>query len=133
MRLRIAVAERVCAASVRRPRSVHRPLERERVEERDGVFAAVAGEVAVVTVDHRDARTDEARDREHRNAGAEPEGRVGVAEVVETADRLDASGDLSWSPVAAAEDAEVDPAIGERAPHVDDAGLAVDVVLLEPE
>jgi hypothetical protein len=44
---------------------------------------AVTGEVAVVAVDHRDARTDEARDREHRNAGAEREGCVGVAQVIE--------------------------------------------------
>ena len=39
----------------RRPPSVHRAFERERVEERDGVLAAVVGEVAVVVVDHRDA------------------------------------------------------------------------------
>jgi hypothetical protein len=30
------------AASVRRPRSVHRPLERERVEQRDRVLAALS-------------------------------------------------------------------------------------------
>lgn len=69
----------------RRPRSVHGPLERERVEERDGVLPAVVGEVAVVLINHRDARTDEARDREDRNAGAKREGDVGVAQVVEIA------------------------------------------------
>ena len=68
------------------------------------MLVAVAGEVAVVAVDHRDARADEARDREHRHAGAEREGGVGVAQVVETADRLDAGGDLGGPPVAAAED-----------------------------
>src|SRR5947208_16949879 len=71
---------------------------------------AVAGEVAVVAVDHRNARADEARDGEHRNAGAEREGGVCVAHVVEAANGLDAGGDLDRSPVAAAEDAEVDPA-----------------------
>ena len=78
MRLRIAVDERVCAASGRRPPSVHRPLERERVKERDRMLAAVVGQVAVVAVDHRDARTGEARDGEHWNAGAEREGGVSV-------------------------------------------------------
>jgi hypothetical protein len=52
------------------------------------VLAAVAGEVAVVMVDHRDARAHEAGDREHRNAGAQSEGRVRVAPVVEVAQRI---------------------------------------------
>ena len=71
---------------------------------------AVTGEMAVVAVDHRDARADEARDGEYQNAGAEREGGVGVAHVVEPANGFDAGGDLGGSPVAAAEDAEVDPA-----------------------
>jgi hypothetical protein len=74
------------------------------------MLAAVAGQVAVVAIDHRDARADEARDREHRNTGAERKGRVSVAQVVKAANRLDVRGYLRWSPVAAAEDAEVDPA-----------------------
>jgi hypothetical protein len=37
--------------SRRRPRSVHRPLERERIRKRDGVLAAVVGELAVMAVD----------------------------------------------------------------------------------
>ena len=53
------------------------------------MFVAVEGEVAVVEVDHRDARAHEARESEHRNAGAEREGGVGVAQVVEIAQRLD--------------------------------------------
>jgi len=61
--LLIRLSQRWC----RRPRSVHGPLERERVEERDGVFAAVIGEVAVVTVDHGDARPHETRDCEHKS------------------------------------------------------------------
>jgi hypothetical protein len=43
----------------RRPPSVHGPFECERVEERDGVLVAVDCEVAVVEVDHRDARAHE--------------------------------------------------------------------------
>jgi len=43
------------AASTQRP-----PLfVRECVEQRDGVFTAVVGEVAVVAIDHRDAGTHE--------------------------------------------------------------------------
>ena len=74
------------------------------------MLMTVAGEVAVVAVDHRDARADEARDREHRNAGPAGEGGVRVAQVVEPTDRFDADGDLCGPPVAPAEDAEADPA-----------------------
>jgi hypothetical protein len=42
------------------------------------VLAAVVGQVAVVAVDHRDARAHETGDGEHRYAGAERERRVGV-------------------------------------------------------
>src|SRR5882672_41500 len=129
------------------------------------MLTAVTGEVAVVAVHHRDARADEARDRKHRNAGTESEGGVRVAQVVKTTDRLNAGRELGRPPVAAAEDAEVDPAaarvreedrvyrgrqaverlnglrlqrhraraqprlgvldpaVGERAPHVNDAKL----------
>jgi hypothetical protein len=73
------------------------------------VFAAVAGEVTVVVVDHRDARADETGDGEDRDTGAEREGRIGVAHVVETTERLDIGGDLGGLPVPAAEDPEVDP------------------------
>jgi hypothetical protein len=52
------------ATSTQRPRA----FERERVQERDGVLAAVAGEVSVVVVDHCDARAHEAGDGEDRNA-----------------------------------------------------------------
>ena len=57
-----------------------------------------------MAVDHRDARTDKARDREHGDAGAEREGGVRVAQIVEAADRFDAGGDLGGSPVSAAEE-----------------------------
>jgi hypothetical protein len=67
-------------------------------------------------VDHRDARAHEAGDREDRNAGAEREGRVGVAQVIQVAQRLGACGSLCGLPVAAAEAAEVDsaPEFGNR-------------------
>src|SRR6266536_1599107 len=42
------VAARSYGPPVRRPPSVHRPLERERIEERDGVLMAVDREMAVV-------------------------------------------------------------------------------------
>ena len=77
---------------------VHRSFDREGVEERDGVFAAIAGEVAVVAIDHRDAGAHEAGDGEHGDAGSQREGRVGVARVVEVAQRLDAGGDLGGFP-----------------------------------
>ncbi len=64
---------------VRRPPSVHRPFERERIEERDGVLVAVDREMTVVEVDHRDARAHESRESEHWHAGTEREGGVGVA------------------------------------------------------
>ena len=80
---------RLCGPARRRPPSVHRPLERERIEERDGVLVAVDREVAVVKVDHRDARAHEPREREYRHAGAEREGGVGVAQVVQVTQGLD--------------------------------------------
>jgi hypothetical protein len=93
-----------------RPPSVHGPFERERVQERDGVLVAVDCEVAVVEVDHRDARAHEPREGEHRDAGAEREGGVGVAQVVEVAQRFDPDGSLGGLPLAAVEVAEVEMA-----------------------
>jgi hypothetical protein len=72
------------------------------------VFAAVAGKVTVVAVDHRDARAHEAGDGEDRDAGAQCERGVGMPEVVEMTKRVDASRDLRCLPVAASETAEVD-------------------------
>jgi hypothetical protein len=45
------------------------------------VLATVVGEVAVVVVDHRDARAHEPRDGEDGDSRAEGEGSVGVAQV----------------------------------------------------
>ena len=78
---RIAVAERVCAASGRRPRSVHRPLER--VHQRDGMLAAIPRKVAVVAVDHRDARTDEATPQTQARPAGRPAVSVGKWSVVD--------------------------------------------------
>lgn len=47
------------------------------------MLAAVTREVAVMLVDHRDARADEARDRKGGDAGTNCERHVGVAQVVE--------------------------------------------------
>jgi hypothetical protein len=52
------------------------------------MLTAVASELAVVAVDHRDARAHEARDRKHRDAGAQREAGVGGTQVVEMAERL---------------------------------------------
>ena len=74
------------------------------------MLAAVASKMTVVVVDHRDARAHEARDREHRDAGSQCEGGVGMAQVVEVAERVDAGRDLGRFPMTPAEAAEVDVA-----------------------
>ena len=72
------------------------------------MLEAVDGEVAVVEVDHRDARAHEPGDGEHRHAGPEGEGRVAVAEVVEVSERFDPERFLGGLPVPPVEVAEVD-------------------------
>ena len=74
------------------------------------MLVAVDCEVAVVEIDHRDARAHEPREREHRDAGAEREGGVGVAQVVEVAQRLDPDCFLDGFLVPAVEVAEVEVA-----------------------
>jgi len=59
----------------------------EGVEERDGVFAAVAGEVAVMPVDHGQAGAHEAGEIEDRDVGAKREGRECVSQVVRPSQR----------------------------------------------
>jgi hypothetical protein len=49
------------------------------------------------------------RESEHRHAGAQREGGVGVAQVIEVAQRLYARGALGAFPVATPKAAEVDP------------------------
>ena len=72
------------------------------------MLTAVASEMDVVVVDHRDARAHEARDREHRDAGSQCEGGVGMAQVVEVAERVDAGRNQGQFPMTPAEAAEVD-------------------------
>ena len=84
------------------------------VEQRHRVLAAVAGEVTVVAVDHRQARAQEPREIEDRNAGAERKGRVRVAQVVRLAERIDASRILRRLPLAPAEVAQIDVAAARR-------------------
>jgi hypothetical protein len=67
------------AASTERPRG---GLRSEDIKKGDRMFATVASQVAVVAVDHRQARAHEPRQLEDRNTGAESEGRVGVAQVI---------------------------------------------------
>jgi hypothetical protein len=51
------------------------------------MFTAVVSEVPVVVIDHGDARAHEAGDGEDGDAGAEREGGVGAAEIIEVAQR----------------------------------------------
>ncbi len=78
------------------------------------MLASVAGEMAVVAVDHRDARAHEAGEVEDGDARPEREGGVGVAQVVETPQRLDAGGRLCGPPFAGAEVVEVEVAAPRR-------------------
>ena len=101
---------RLCGDAGRRPPSVHGPFERERIHERYGVLVAVDGEVAVVEVDHCDARAHEPRQGKHRDPGAEREGGIRVAQVVEIAQRVDPPCFLDGLPMAAVEVAEIEVA-----------------------
>ena len=74
------------------------------------MLVAVDGEVAVVEVDHGDARAHEPGEGEHRNAGAERESGVGAAQLQQVPKRLDPDGSSGWLPVAAVEVAGVEAA-----------------------
>jgi hypothetical protein len=58
-------------------------------QEADRVLAAVAGEMAVVAVDHGQARAHVAGEVEGEDAGTEREGGEGVSEIVDPARWLD--------------------------------------------
>ena len=73
------------------------------------MLTAVVSEMPVVVIDHRDARAHEAGDGEDGDASAEREGGIGVAQVIEVAQRLGRSCLLGGFPVATAEATEVDP------------------------
>src|SRR6266508_2713214 len=87
------------ARRLRRPRSVHqRPpwtlAGAQLVEQADRMFASVAGEVAVMTIDHGQAGAHVAGEVERGDAGTECEGREGMSEIVDPAQRLDPGGTL---------------------------------------
>jgi len=78
------------------------------------VLAAVAGEVAVVAVDHGQARTHVAGEVEGGDAGTEREGREGVPEIVDAPKRPDPDDQLGRLPVAVAEVVQVEVAAAGR-------------------
>src|SRR5437588_311910 len=90
-------------------------LIRVAVEELDGVLAPVAREVAVVAVDHRQARAHVTEKVERGDPSTEREGRERVPEIVNPARRLDRSGVLGRLPVPVAEVVEVKRAPSEAA------------------
>jgi hypothetical protein len=71
------------------------------VEQFDCVLAAIAGEMAVVAVDHGQACSHVAGEVERGDAGAEREGREGVPQIVDAAQRRDVGGVLGRLPAAA--------------------------------
>ena len=74
------------------------------------MFASVAGEVAVVAVDHGQAGAHVAGEVEGGDAGTKREGGEGVPEIVDAPDRLDSSRELGGLPVAVAEVVQVEVA-----------------------
>jgi len=80
------------------------------VEEADRVLAAVAGEVAVVAVDHGQACAHLAGEVEGGDAGTEREGGEGVAQIVDAPERFDSGGSLGGFPVAVAKVVQVEVA-----------------------
>jgi hypothetical protein len=82
----------------------------ELVEQPDRVLAAVAGEVAVVAVDHGQAGAHVAGELEGGDAGTQGEGRERVPEIVDAAEGLDPDRELSRLPVAISEVVQVEVA-----------------------
>jgi uncharacterized protein YcfJ len=89
--------------------NVHR-RHAEVVEEANRVLAAVAGEVAVVAVDHGQAVAHVAGELEGGDAGTQGEGRKGVSEIVDAPERLDPGRELGGLPVAVAKVVQIDVA-----------------------
>ena len=73
------------------------------VEEVDRVVSSVAGEMAVVAVDHGQAGAHVAGELECGDSGTEGEGRESMAEIVDPPEGLDADDLLRGLPVAVAE------------------------------
>jgi hypothetical protein len=78
------------------------------IEEPDRVLASVASEVAVVAVDHKQARAHVAGELERRDSRSKRERGEGVAQVVDPSHRFDAGFDLRWLPVPVTEVAKVE-------------------------
>jgi hypothetical protein len=74
------------------------------------MLASVAGEVAVVAVDHDQAGAHVAGEVEGRDAGTQREGREGVSEIVDPPRRIDAGGLPCRSPLVGAEVVDVEVA-----------------------
>ena len=74
------------------------------------MLASVAGEVAVVAVDHRQAGAHIAGEVEGGDTGMEREGREGVPEIVDPPKRGDADGLLCGPPLIGAEVVDVEVA-----------------------
>lgn len=77
------------------------------------MFATVAGEVALVAVDHVQAGAHVAREVEGGDVGTEGEGGKSVPEIVDPPQRIDAGGFLCGPPSLGAEvvDVQVAPAV----------------------
>jgi hypothetical protein len=80
------------------------------VEQPDRVLASVAGEVAIVAVDHREAGSHISGEVEGGDPCAKCEGRERVPEIVDAPKRRDPSRLLRRLPVAVAEVVEVEVA-----------------------
>src|SRR4029450_3718537 len=80
------------------------------VEQLNRVLAAVAGQVAVVAVDHGQAGAHVAGELEGGESGTEGEGRERVSEIVDAAEGLDPDRDLRGLPVSVSEVVEVEVA-----------------------
>jgi hypothetical protein len=78
------------------------------------MLPGVASEVAVVSVDHREARPHVAAEVEGRDAGPQREGRERVPESVDPPRRVDPSRELSALPGAGAEVVQVEVAALRR-------------------
>ncbi len=74
------------------------------------MLASVSGEVAVVAVDHRQARAHVAGEVAGGDSGTEREGREGVPQIVDAPSRLDPGRHLGGFPVAGAEVVQVEVA-----------------------
>src|SRR4029450_3387038 len=70
--------------------------------------------MAVVAVDHRQARAHEAGEVEGRDTGTKGEGSKGVAQVVDAPARIDPGLDLGRRPYTCAEVAQVEVAAARR-------------------